>query len=144
MFHKCLHTLLFYSQWCMQGSCVAIENPVYPSRVNGGWSNWDSSFSPCSSSCGGGVKVKRRRCMNPRSVELTLSVHLSVSPPVSPPVCQSVFHNVSVCQSTRCSFPPHVYISPTPSLRLSLSLSLSSRCIFILSLSIPPFSFLSL
>lgn len=39
-----------------------------PGPINGGWSAWDTSFSECSRSCGGGVKVKHRYCDNPEYV----------------------------------------------------------------------------
>ncbi|XP_045194121.2 A disintegrin and metalloproteinase with thrombospondin motifs 18-like isoform X2 [Mercenaria mercenaria] len=51
-------------KWCIGGRCVAM-GPGSPGPVNGGWSEWESTFSECSRSCGGGVKVKQRFCNNP-------------------------------------------------------------------------------
>ena len=42
-----------------------------PGPIEGGWSVWDRDFSTCSRTCGGGVKIKRRRCDNPPYVPFT-------------------------------------------------------------------------
>ncbi|XP_076436505.1 A disintegrin and metalloproteinase with thrombospondin motifs 15-like isoform X2 [Babylonia areolata] len=52
-------------KYCMNGQCVDI-GPNGPAPVNGGWSNFDTQWSDCSRSCGGGVRVRRRKCDNPK------------------------------------------------------------------------------
>ncbi|KAL4218623.1 hypothetical protein ACF0H5_021213 [Mactra antiquata] len=51
--------------WCMNGQCVpmGIQHVGLPS-IDGGWSEW-SSFTPCSRSCNGGIRLKKRRCNKP-------------------------------------------------------------------------------
>ncbi|KAK6195859.1 hypothetical protein SNE40_001200 [Patella caerulea] len=51
-------------KWCIKGRCVEIGTKG-PQPVNGGWSEWDVDWSQCSRTCGGGVKIKSRKCNNP-------------------------------------------------------------------------------
>lgn len=51
-------------QWCVNAMCVDMGHES-PDPINGGWSSWESKFSICSRTCGGGVKVRRRFCNNP-------------------------------------------------------------------------------
>ncbi|KAL4218622.1 A disintegrin and metalloproteinase with thrombospondin motifs 13 [Mactra antiquata] len=51
--------------WCMSGVCVPMGiQHAYVSSIDGGWSEW-TPFTPCSRSCNGGVKLRRRRCHRP-------------------------------------------------------------------------------
>ncbi|MGH0146057.1 UNVERIFIED_CONTAM: hypothetical protein FKN15_007600 [Acipenser sinensis] len=51
-------------QWCLKGRCVSPSQLKSLVVVHGAWSSW-SELSPCSRSCGGGVKSRRRQCNNP-------------------------------------------------------------------------------
>ncbi|MGH0164095.1 UNVERIFIED_CONTAM: hypothetical protein FKN15_046617 [Acipenser sinensis] len=53
------------NQWCLKGRCVSPSQLKSLVVVHGAWSSW-SELSPCSRSCGGGVKSRRRQCNNPR------------------------------------------------------------------------------
>ncbi|XP_052222251.1 A disintegrin and metalloproteinase with thrombospondin motifs 13-like isoform X2 [Dreissena polymorpha] len=53
-----------HRQWCMGAVCVAM-GAGSPGPVDGGWSVWEAEMGPCSRSCGGGVKFRRRYCNNP-------------------------------------------------------------------------------
>ncbi|XP_046547668.1 A disintegrin and metalloproteinase with thrombospondin motifs 1-like [Haliotis rubra] len=52
-------------KWCQGGQCVDI-GPDGPARQDGGWSAYSQDWTPCSRSCGGGVRYKARKCNNPR------------------------------------------------------------------------------
>ncbi|RUS74981.1 hypothetical protein EGW08_017248, partial [Elysia chlorotica] len=51
-------------KYCINAQCVDI-GPDGPIAVDGAWSDWPSDWSPCSRTCGGGVKKKVRVCDNP-------------------------------------------------------------------------------
>ncbi|WAR30661.1 ATS16-like protein [Mya arenaria] len=72
-----IHTCIIYSaprmdgtecgdrKWCLSGKCVDM-GPGSPEPVHGAWSDWEAQHRACSRTCGGGVKVtKRRYCNNP-------------------------------------------------------------------------------
>ncbi|XP_067661647.1 A disintegrin and metalloproteinase with thrombospondin motifs 18-like isoform X2 [Haliotis asinina] len=52
-------------KWCQGGRCVDI-GPDGPAPQDGGWSTYSKDWTPCSRSCGGGVRYKTRKCNNPR------------------------------------------------------------------------------
>ncbi|XP_064650357.1 A disintegrin and metalloproteinase with thrombospondin motifs 6-like [Lineus longissimus] len=52
-------------KWCTGGGCTEYGEDG-PSAINGSWSSWSSFWSPCSRTCGGGVKIKQRYCNNPK------------------------------------------------------------------------------
>ncbi|XP_071097779.1 A disintegrin and metalloproteinase with thrombospondin motifs 16-like [Haliotis cracherodii] len=52
-------------KWCQGGQCVDI-GPDGPAPQDGGWSAYSTDWTPCSRSCGGGVRYKSRKCNNPR------------------------------------------------------------------------------
>ena len=47
---------------CVTGDAMA------PCPINGVWSSW-SEFSPCSVTCGGGTRSRKRECNNPPAVD---------------------------------------------------------------------------
>ncbi|KAG8040963.1 hypothetical protein G9C98_001951 [Cotesia typhae] len=47
--------------WCQRGKCVSKRNLI---PIDGQWGEW-GRYGPCSRSCGGGIKAKRRECNNP-------------------------------------------------------------------------------
>uniref|UniRef100_UPI0035901066 A disintegrin and metalloproteinase with thrombospondin motifs 18-like n=1 Tax=Myxine glutinosa TaxID=7769 RepID=UPI0035901066 len=57
-------TVCGQDKWCRRGRCVKLGDKG-PKPVNGRWSLW-TAWSPCSYSCGGGVRRKERHCTNPR------------------------------------------------------------------------------
>uniref|UniRef100_A0A8C4NFA2 ADAM metallopeptidase with thrombospondin type 1 motif, 16 n=1 Tax=Eptatretus burgeri TaxID=7764 RepID=A0A8C4NFA2_EPTBU len=57
-------TVCGQDKWCRRGRCVKLGDKG-PKPVNGRWSLW-TAWSPCSYSCGGGVRSKKRHCTNPR------------------------------------------------------------------------------
>lgn len=59
---KLFSSVKFYSQWCQDQRCVAVED--LPAPIDGGWNNW-SEWGPCSRSCGGGVSIQTRECDHP-------------------------------------------------------------------------------
>ncbi|KAK7095028.1 hypothetical protein V1264_006491 [Littorina saxatilis] len=52
-------------KYCMHGQCVDIGLNG-PQPRNGAWSAWETEWSACSRKCGGGVRVRRRKCDNPK------------------------------------------------------------------------------
>ncbi|XP_060083800.1 A disintegrin and metalloproteinase with thrombospondin motifs 18-like [Ylistrum balloti] len=50
--------------WCIRGQCVDIGADG-PSPVHGGWSSWEM-WSICSRTAGGGVRLRKRFCNNPK------------------------------------------------------------------------------
>ncbi|XP_048245081.1 A disintegrin and metalloproteinase with thrombospondin motifs 18-like isoform X1 [Haliotis rufescens] len=54
-----------HRKWCINARCADI-GPRGPPPRDGGWSEWDSEWSPCSRTCGGGVRIKTRTCDRPR------------------------------------------------------------------------------
>ncbi|XP_065348450.1 A disintegrin and metalloproteinase with thrombospondin motifs 9 isoform X3 [Cloeon dipterum] len=59
-------TLCAHNSWCQKGKCVPKNREALAPR-HGGWSSW-GPFGDCSRSCGGGIKVSKRECDNPRPV----------------------------------------------------------------------------
>ncbi|XP_033111894.1 A disintegrin and metalloproteinase with thrombospondin motifs 18-like [Anneissia japonica] len=51
-------------KWCRKGVCTDFGSEG-PAAVDGGWSEFDSAWSDCSRTCGGGMRSKTRRCDNP-------------------------------------------------------------------------------
>ncbi|XP_033762803.1 A disintegrin and metalloproteinase with thrombospondin motifs 6-like isoform X2 [Pecten maximus] len=51
-------------KWCIGGRCVNMGAGA-PTPVHGGWSSWSVDWTPCSRTCGGGVRVKTRKCNEP-------------------------------------------------------------------------------
>ncbi|CAB4001536.1 A disintegrin and metallo ase with thrombospondin motifs 6 [Paramuricea clavata] len=47
-------------KWCIHGECVDDGSPV----IDGNWGEW-SDYTPCTRSCGGGVRHRIRKCNNP-------------------------------------------------------------------------------
>ncbi|KAK3735104.1 hypothetical protein RRG08_054458 [Elysia crispata] len=58
-------TMCGQRKFCINAQCVDI-GPNGPMAVDGAWSEWPSDWSPCSRTCGGGVKKKVRVCDNPK------------------------------------------------------------------------------
>ncbi|KAK3736620.1 hypothetical protein QZH41_018297, partial [Actinostola sp. cb2023] len=52
------------SKWCVQGLCKVFGKGG-PKAVNGGYSAW-TGYGECSHTCGGGVRMRSRKCNNPR------------------------------------------------------------------------------
>ncbi|CAD6233944.1 GSCOCG00007421001-RA-CDS [Cotesia congregata] len=50
-----------FGMWCQRGKCVSKRNLI---PIDGQWGEW-GRYGPCSRSCGGGIKAKRRECNNP-------------------------------------------------------------------------------
>ncbi|XP_044585888.1 A disintegrin and metalloproteinase with thrombospondin motifs 9 isoform X2 [Cotesia glomerata] len=50
-----------FGMWCQRGRCVSKRNLI---PIDGQWGEW-GRYGPCSRSCGGGIKAKRRECNNP-------------------------------------------------------------------------------
>ncbi|KAK1787796.1 hypothetical protein P4O66_016286, partial [Electrophorus voltai] len=48
---------------CMRGVCVE-KQEVIKEKVDGKWGKW-GAFGPCSRTCGGGVQLSKRECINP-------------------------------------------------------------------------------
>ncbi|XP_076867969.1 A disintegrin and metalloproteinase with thrombospondin motifs 15a [Brachyhypopomus gauderio] len=48
---------------CMRGVCVE-KGEVTKAKVDGKWGRW-GAFGPCSRTCGGGVQLSKRECINP-------------------------------------------------------------------------------
>lgn len=49
---------------CMNGECVS-KSDIRAIKEDGQWGSW-SEFTPCSRSCGGGVRKRYRACDNPK------------------------------------------------------------------------------
>ncbi|XP_025113419.1 uncharacterized protein LOC112575657 [Pomacea canaliculata] len=82
-------------KYCMRGQCVDI-GPDGPPAVDGGWSDFDQEWSPCSRSCGGGVRVKTRRCNNPK-------------PRLGGKPCQGLKIMAELCNMQPCSISQEIY-----------------------------------
>ncbi|XP_072180813.1 A disintegrin and metalloproteinase with thrombospondin motifs 1-like isoform X1 [Diadema setosum] len=52
------------NRWCYNGHCKSSIGGV-PAPIDGGWSEWEGSFTTCSKTCGTGVLYKRRYCNRP-------------------------------------------------------------------------------
>ncbi|XP_069122037.1 A disintegrin and metalloproteinase with thrombospondin motifs 6-like isoform X5 [Argopecten irradians] len=51
-------------KWCIGGRCEDM-GAGGPTPVHGGWSSWSGEWTPCSRTCGGGVRLKTRTCSKP-------------------------------------------------------------------------------
>lgn len=68
---KCFFLLSYYTTKKKRNSCTVLEKTCvaliqfsFPFPVNGGYTEWNN-WSPCSVSCGKGIKTRQRFCTNP-------------------------------------------------------------------------------
>ena len=61
-----MDTNMILLQWCREGECIPV-NKETPEPIDGNWDDW-SAWTPCTRTCGGGVKSRQRYCTNPRLV----------------------------------------------------------------------------
>ncbi|XP_063991205.1 A disintegrin and metalloproteinase with thrombospondin motifs 12-like [Diachasmimorpha longicaudata] len=74
------------NKWCIKKKCVDMGSR--PSTVHGGWGDWGPQ-SPCSRSCGGGVKASERECNKP-------------TPSNGGRYCIGERRKISVCNTSPC------------------------------------------
>ncbi|XP_074650847.1 A disintegrin and metalloproteinase with thrombospondin motifs 6-like [Tubulanus polymorphus] len=55
-------TICGENRWCYEGGCSLMGER--PQAIDGEWSEW-SEWTPCTRTCGGGVKFAERHCNNP-------------------------------------------------------------------------------
>ncbi|XP_065054237.1 MAM and LDL-receptor class A domain-containing protein 2-like [Rhopilema esculentum] len=75
-------------EWCIKGNCFPYGLLNY-APIHGGWSAW-SSWGPCSSTCGLGIKSRQRRCDNPR-------------PKYDGDECRGEIKDIMTCQAKECN-----------------------------------------
>ncbi|XP_077994304.1 A disintegrin and metalloproteinase with thrombospondin motifs 16-like [Glandiceps talaboti] len=81
--------------WCMRATCVEYGDEG-PDAIDGGFSAWDTTWSECSRTCGGGVAIKRRYCTNPEP--------MFGGAPCSGPDAQYQLCNTEDCSASQADF----------------------------------------
>jgi hypothetical protein len=79
---------LFERQWKRNIMLLCIRNLFSFHLTDGQWSDW-TTWSDCSETCGGGIKMKTRQCTNP-------------PPSATGQTCQGPTSEVEQCSTSSC------------------------------------------